>query len=271
MLLRLSTTLLVGLAVMACCGCGDGIDRVTAEGVVTYQGNPVADATVTFVTGEAGGITGEAKTGADGKFSISSIGEPGIPVGSYMVSIVKVSGEGFEGATPEEEEKTAEQKQREHKTARSLLPGPRLTGWLDGDVNVVVGEQLQEILVGREVDLGATSVVLNDHGGTAIRRNGYPTDLVLLHSFNEIAVAESAGGRRRIRTIQESRADRDHHDHKQDVKTDVAPTLVQGSLASDEGMLIEILRDQEARSTSTTLLKANHSGISSPLRSILRN
>ena len=171
----------------------------------------------------------------------------------------------------EEEEQSSQQKQREQQAAGSLLPSPGLTRRLHCDINVVIRQQLEQILVWSKVDLSAAPVVLDNHSRAPIWGNGDAADLVFLNSLNKIAVAQSASSGCGVGTIKEGSAHRDDHDHKQDVKADVAPTLVQGSLASDEGMLIEILRDQAARSTSTTLLKANHSGISSPLRSILRN
>ena len=173
--------------------------------------------------------------------------------------------------TAEEEEQASKEEEGEHQTPRCLLPSASLTGRLHCDIDVVVGEQLQQILIRGEIHLSATPIVFDDHSRSPIGGNRHAADLVLLNRLNKIAVAEGSCSGRRVRPVKEGRTHSDHNDHQKDVKADVAPTLVQGSLASDEGMLIEILRDQAARSTSTTLLKANHSGISSPLRSILRN
>lgn len=104
---RLPAGLMAGIAIVFSCGCGDDLGRVPAGGVITFQGRPVENATVTFLAQSEGGVTGEARTGADGKFSVSSAGEKGIPPGTYGVAIVKIEGEGFEveGGTPEEQQK----------------------------------------------------------------------------------------------------------------------------------------------------------------------
>ena len=142
-------------------------------------------------------------------------------------------------STAEEEEKPAKQQQGEDQAGGSLLPGARLTGRLNSNVDVVVGEQLEQILIGSEIHLGPTTVVLHDLSCTAIRRQQHPADLILLNTLHKIAVPQRASLRlRTAATSKESRSDHNDRQHQQGPEADVSPTLVQGSSASDEGMLI---------------------------------
>ena len=141
--------------------------------------------------------------------------------------------------TAEEEEQTSQQKQGEDQTCGSLLPGSRLSGGLNGDVDVVIGEQLQKIFIRSEVHLGTTAVGLHDLSGAAIRRQQHSADLILLNTLHKIAVPQRASLRlRTAATSEESRSNHNDRQHQQGPKADVPPTLVQGSFASDEGMLI---------------------------------
>lgn len=90
--------LLLGCIVGALLGCSGGdpegpekLPTVPAGGTVTYQGNPVANADVSFQHSE-GKLTSTGKTDAAGKFSLKSYGaDEGAPAGSYTVT-VSVSG-----------------------------------------------------------------------------------------------------------------------------------------------------------------------------------
>ena len=94
---KLLLVVLSGL-VLTLAGCGDGgptgpeeLPTVPAGGIVTYQGNPVPNADVSFQHSE-GKVTATAKTDADGKFVLKAYGEKeGAPAGSYKVT-VSVSG-----------------------------------------------------------------------------------------------------------------------------------------------------------------------------------
>jgi len=73
---------------------------VPAEGVVTLEGTPVADATVVFIA-DVGTYNATGVTGADGKFAMKAFDEKsGVVVGSYKVEINKTiieSAGGVEG------------------------------------------------------------------------------------------------------------------------------------------------------------------------------
>ncbi len=79
-------------------GCGgqsgpDGPDTSPATGVVTYKGQPVEGATVTFVA-TAGGKGAMGTTDASGKFNLLTFPGPvnGAVHGSYAVKISKTTG-----------------------------------------------------------------------------------------------------------------------------------------------------------------------------------
>lgn len=64
---------------------------VSAGGTVTYQGKPVADASVSFQHSE-GKVSATGKTDAQGKFKLSTYGaDDGAPAGKYRVTVA-VSG-----------------------------------------------------------------------------------------------------------------------------------------------------------------------------------
>jgi hypothetical protein len=74
-------------------GCGDGLRRVTIEGVVTAQQSPLADATVQFFP--KGSTVGEGAIGttdSNGKFTVTSSRDDaaGIPPGTYTVRVSRM-------------------------------------------------------------------------------------------------------------------------------------------------------------------------------------
>ncbi|GIX00313.1 MAG: hypothetical protein KatS3mg111_3645 [Pirellulaceae bacterium] len=76
-------------------GCGSGgPDPVPVSGKVLYQGKPVADATVTFLS-TSGGRSASGKTAADGTFTLTTnkTGDGAVP-GDYIVTISKVAAKG---------------------------------------------------------------------------------------------------------------------------------------------------------------------------------
>ncbi len=81
---------IVGLSVSTFCGCGDGLKRVTIQGVVTVQQSPLADATVQFLPkGDTAGEGAIGTTDANGKFTVTSSRDDaaGIPPGTYIVRV----------------------------------------------------------------------------------------------------------------------------------------------------------------------------------------
>lgn len=79
------------MGVLAGCSGGpaDDPDLVPATGTVMYNNKPVSGATITFIIEKAPIATGS--TDAEGKFSMTTGGRPGAPVGNAKVSITKVS------------------------------------------------------------------------------------------------------------------------------------------------------------------------------------
>ena len=85
--------LIVGLLALAAGGCG-GTGAVPVSGLVTYQGEPLADVTIIFTPagGGAEGAAGKIATGqtdSQGKFTVTteSPGDGAVP-GEYTVSIL---------------------------------------------------------------------------------------------------------------------------------------------------------------------------------------
>jgi hypothetical protein len=89
----------VGLAALAGCG-NKNVSFATVSGTVSYNGNPVDGAKVTFhSTVEVDGKKQAygCQTDSSGKFLIATVGkDPGIPAGLYKVTIVKYEGKGIE-------------------------------------------------------------------------------------------------------------------------------------------------------------------------------
>ncbi len=82
-ILRLATL----VALVSTVGCGDGgIELHETSGVVKYKGQPVPDATVTFVSDTGPPAIG--MTDAAGKFTLNTLGSTGAAAGTYGVSIV---------------------------------------------------------------------------------------------------------------------------------------------------------------------------------------
>ena len=129
----------------------------------------------------------------------------------------------------QQEEQTSQQQKGENQTANGLLPSSWLPAGLHRNVHVVVGEQLEQVLVGGQVDHGTTAVVLHHLGRAAIGRDQHPRHFIALNSFHEVAVAQGARSVGRLRTIQEGRAHGDHHDHQEDIEPRIAPALFHGS------------------------------------------
>ncbi len=73
-------------------GCGEDLDlppTVPAEGIVTLDGTPVADATVVFIA-EQGTYNASAVTDSEGKFEMQAFPQKaGAVVGSYKVELNK--------------------------------------------------------------------------------------------------------------------------------------------------------------------------------------
>lgn len=99
---RQSLRLLIGLGLCAgLLGCGAGGGLTPAKGKVTYKGQPVAGATVTFVP--VSGTPGVGVTNDKGEFEIRSQGRPGTSVGKHKVGVSKYDASGVNAnAKPED-------------------------------------------------------------------------------------------------------------------------------------------------------------------------
>lgn len=88
------------LAVLLAGAAGCGVRKSPVNGVVTLDGQPVANASVLFMS-EDGSVPASGATDAEGKFSLSYAGESGIPHGNYKVLVSKTKL--TEGTSPGEE------------------------------------------------------------------------------------------------------------------------------------------------------------------------
>ena len=80
-----------GLLAAVSAGCGQsGPKLYPASGTVTFEGKPVAGASVLFIP--QGGRPALATTDASGKYIIATSGKPGAELGTYTVTVAKAGG-----------------------------------------------------------------------------------------------------------------------------------------------------------------------------------
>ena len=80
-----------GLLAVALAGCGGSSPKLyPATGTVTFDGKPVDGAQVTFVPQQGAPCLGT--TDGAGKYTMTTRGKPGVPAGSYSVTVTKISG-----------------------------------------------------------------------------------------------------------------------------------------------------------------------------------
>ena len=88
--LWLACCLLLNIAAVAFCGCGErGQKLVKAGGLVTYKGKSLPEASMIFVPVE-GGLPSIGRTNESGQFELTTSGRPGAPIGSFQVAITAV-------------------------------------------------------------------------------------------------------------------------------------------------------------------------------------
>jgi hypothetical protein len=81
-------TVCVVLLAAGLSGCGGAAGGVAVTGTVTLDEQPLADAVVTFYPeGETAGLGGAARTGADGRYTLTAARGGGLPPGEYTVVI----------------------------------------------------------------------------------------------------------------------------------------------------------------------------------------
>lgn len=119
-----SVKLAIGGAICASLlGCGSGSGLVPARGKVTYNGQSVAGATVTFLSST--GRLAIGTTDANGEFSMKTQGLPGVVPGSHQVGITKQASAGeAKPMTPDEMMKMqAAQKGKSPAAPKNEIPG----------------------------------------------------------------------------------------------------------------------------------------------------
>ncbi|MFN7805345.1 MAG: hypothetical protein ACK5TO_15100 [Planctomycetaceae bacterium] len=84
--------LLLGSCVLGCLG-GDAPPLYEAGGVVTYKGEPVKNASVSFSGADGFKVPlAEGLTDEKGQYRLKTRGEPGAAAGSYVVTVTKLEG-----------------------------------------------------------------------------------------------------------------------------------------------------------------------------------
>ncbi len=116
--------LLATFTALAGCGggAGDAPELAPASGTVLYNDKPISGATVTFIIEGKPLATG--LTNAEGKFTITTGGRPGAPVGSAKVSIAKASAAAVDMSAmkPEDMAKMAQENRGAMPTPKSEIP-----------------------------------------------------------------------------------------------------------------------------------------------------
>jgi len=80
--------LMLALLLTLLAGCGGGPKPLPVSGIVTLDGQPVAQAGVLFCPREKGPM-GTGTTDANGKFELKTTNTPGVLPGEYNVAIIK--------------------------------------------------------------------------------------------------------------------------------------------------------------------------------------
>jgi len=89
---RMLQFVVCGAACAVVLGCGNSSGLVPATGKVTYRGQPLAGATVTFVPTQ--GTPAIGVTDDNGEFSVNTRELAGVAPGRYTVGITKISSSG---------------------------------------------------------------------------------------------------------------------------------------------------------------------------------
>lgn len=111
---------------LAGCGGGSGLDLHPAGGKVTYNGKPVPNATVSFISDDS--PLAIATTDAEGEFSLRTGTEQGATSGTYKVTVYATEGSGqaatiaFDPADPAAYSKAYTQAAEQQKESKSAVP-----------------------------------------------------------------------------------------------------------------------------------------------------
>ncbi len=100
-LIALVVAAVLGVGLVGCGGGGGGPDLVGVKGKVTYKGEALAGATVSFISEK--GTPAVGSTDSAGAFSLSTNGKPGAAKGEYRVGVTKTaSATGSANPSPED-------------------------------------------------------------------------------------------------------------------------------------------------------------------------
>jgi hypothetical protein len=123
---RLSLGSLIGASLIAVLvtGCGGSDGLLPATGTVTYKGQPVEGASVSFQPEGPGAVMGIGTTDASGKYEIHTAGKPGAKPGKHLVAITKqvAAGGGASASAKPEDMKAMYQKSKGGQALENQLP-----------------------------------------------------------------------------------------------------------------------------------------------------
>ncbi len=91
--LRIVFSVIPACLAVAIVGCRSDLNLAPVEGTVTFQGKPLANATVTFIPKGEGSL-GVGITDEEGSFSISTGGQAGVTPGLCAVTVSKMESSG---------------------------------------------------------------------------------------------------------------------------------------------------------------------------------
>lgn len=112
----------IGVATLVgCTGKQSGPPENTAvvKGTVTYNGSPLADATVTFQAADSPAKIAFGRTDASGNYQLSTAAGPGAIPGEYQISVTKMEASAASQVTEDSPEYTGETETAE---AQSVIP-----------------------------------------------------------------------------------------------------------------------------------------------------
>jgi hypothetical protein len=143
--------LLVLPLITGCNGQGHQVESVT--GKVTYKGEPLSDAQISFHPKGSGGFVAVASTGTDGTFTLVTAGaiKPGAIIGEYNVLVTKVIAVDTNGRPLKEdtalEEQRPQKPQMESESTSVNHPRPKMQSVIPEKYGQLDKPQLQATVV----------------------------------------------------------------------------------------------------------------------------
>ena len=120
--LRIVFSVIPACLAVAIVGCRSDLNLAPVEGTVTFQGKPLANATVTFIPKGEGSL-GVGITDEEGSFSISTGGQAGVTPGLCAVTVSKMKSSGGGQAALEKMSEADRQKMMMSGKSQGVMTG----------------------------------------------------------------------------------------------------------------------------------------------------